>query len=122
MSEIDLSDRSDLYPWHMPPPPETAAMDEPRRDYSVGDPVRPGWHERLAAVHIRRATDFAPSGYRPRDGLDCSCGCIWFCELAGNVGMDWGVCGNPRSPRAGLLTFEHDGCEWFTPMEEEEAT
>ncbi len=33
--------------------------------------------------------------------------------LAGDLGMDWGVCANPRSPRAGLLTFEHQGCEFF---------
>ena len=27
--------------------------------------------------------------------------------------MDWGVCINPTSPRAGSLTFEHHGCEQF---------
>jgi len=34
--------------------------------------------------------------------------------------MDWGVCVNPASPRAGLLTFEHQGCEQFEHDESEE--
>lgn len=35
--------------------------------------------------------------------------------LAGDEGLDRGVCGNLASPRAGLLTWEHMGClhyEW----------
>jgi len=31
--------------------------------------------------------------------------------------MDWGVCANPKSPRAGLLTFEHQGCPAFTALD-----
>ncbi len=27
--------------------------------------------------------------------------------------LDWGVCGNPASHRAGLLTSEHQGCPQF---------
>ena len=41
-------------------------------------------------------------------GTDCSCGCYYFIEIAGQG--DWGVCCNPESPRAGLLTWEHQGC------------
>lgn len=44
---------------------------------------------------------------------DCSCGCRWFLPLDGELAYDWGVCSNPNSPRAGLLTFEHQagkGC------------
>ena len=40
---------------------------------------------------------------------DCSTGCRHWWPLDG----DWGVCRNPRSARAGLLTFEHqagEGC------------
>jgi hypothetical protein len=48
------------------------------------------------------------------DKPDCSSGCCHFHVLEGDVGMDWGVCTEPRSPRAGLLTFEHMGCEFFT--------
>jgi len=42
---------------------------------------------------------------------DCSCGCYYFIELEGQG--DWGVCCNPKSPRAGWLTWEHQGCEEF---------
>jgi len=45
--------------------------------------------------------------------LDCSCGCKRFLKLPGKLGMDWGVCANANSPRVGLLTFEHQGCEQF---------
>lgn len=34
------------------------------------------------------------------------------------LGYDW-VCIQPCSPRSGLLTFEHQGCEFFEPEEEE---
>ena len=44
---------------------------------------------------------------------DCSCGCRWFHSLEGLNGMDWGVCCNKESPRAGLLTFEHMGCSYW---------
>ena len=46
-------------------------------------------------------------------GSDCSCGCKYFHALEGKEGADWGVCTQPRSPRAGLLTFEHMGCQFF---------
>ena len=44
---------------------------------------------------------------------DCSAGCRHFFKLEGGLGNDWGVCGNPESPRAGMLTWEHQaghGC------------
>jgi len=34
---------------------------------------------------------------------DCSCGCKYFWKLD----SDWGVCLKQQTPRAGLLTFEH---------------
>ena len=46
-------------------------------------------------------------------GSDCSCGCVHFHKLDGEAGMDWGVCTEPKSPRAGLLTFEHMGCKEY---------
>jgi len=70
-------------------------------------------HELLHLVCIQRLTDFAPFGIRHRDSADCSCGCRHYVLLEGKEGADWGVCTNPRSPRAGLLTFEHQGCEFF---------
>jgi hypothetical protein len=48
---------------------------------------------------------------------DCSGGCRWWHPLhdpdSGWGDGDWGVCGNPRSRRCGMLTFEHQagfGC------------
>ena len=42
---------------------------------------------------------------------DCSAGCKWFVPLYDaewdGQDADWGVCTNLNSPRAGLLTFEH---------------
>ena len=60
-------------------------------------------------------SDFEPYGKRSRAGAggDCSCGCKHYLKLRGDLGNDWGVCTNPQSPRAGLLTFEHQGCEQY---------
>lgn len=47
------------------------------------------------------------------DYPDCSCGCQFFIGLEDPLGADWGICSNSQSPRAGLLTFEHQagkGC------------
>jgi hypothetical protein len=58
--------------------------------------------------------DYESNGNTPReDASDCSCGCRYFIKLAGPLGMDWGICANPASHRAGLLTFEHQGCLAF---------
>ena len=82
--------------------------------------LTPGFqtHEALWAVAKKLPTDFEPYGKRQRSDVspgDCSCNCRWFHKVAGMQGLDWGVCANPKSPRAGLLTFEHMGCpeyEW----------
>jgi len=71
-------------------------------------------HEKLLKVVKDLPSDFVPYGNRSRDedwGPDCSCGCKHFIPLAGKLGMDWGVCANPASPRAGLLTFEHQAAK-----------
>lgn len=50
---------------------------------------------------------------------DCSNGCKYFIALNGNLGYDWGVCSNPKSDRAGLLTWEHQaGMDCFIFDEE----
>jgi hypothetical protein len=36
-----------------------------------------------------------------------------FHTLSGGAFLDWGVCGNPASHRAGLLTSEQNGCPEF---------
>ena len=70
-------------------------------------------HERLHTVCRHLPTDFQPFGKRVRNGPDCSSGCAHFLTLPGELGLGRGVCVNPRSPRSGLLTFEHQGCELF---------
>lgn len=73
-------------------------------------------HHLLLELCPKLPTDFEPYGQRSREedwGPDCSCGCKHFLELEGVLGADWGVCSNPRSPRRGLLTFEHQGCREF---------
>ena len=47
------------------------------------------------------------------DGVsDCSCNCKHF-QVLQAAPLDWGVCTNAKSPRCGLLTFEHQGCREF---------
>jgi hypothetical protein len=72
-------------------------------------------HDLLHTVCRRLPTDYEPYGKRERNGSDCSCGCHHFLKLPEQLGLDWGVCVNPRSQRSGLLTFEHQGCEFFEP-------
>ena len=73
----------------------------------------------LWGVVRRLPTDYSDFGgdvVRWADGdnyPDCSSGCRWARWLKGALGSDWCVCANPASPRAGLLTFEHQagrGC------------
>ena len=78
----------------------------------IGKLGEPDSHVHLLAIMPNSPTDFEPYGYRLREGADCSCGCRWFLPLQCQP-TDWGVCSNPRSPRCGLLTFEHMGCPEF---------
>lgn len=67
--------------------------------------------------------DYQPWGNVDRDPLDgefmddCSAGCVFykslFDERHNRDDADWGVCCNPKSHRAGLLTWEHQGCGHF---------
>jgi len=74
-------------------------------------------HDILWSLCRKLPSDFRPYGERDRakaeSPADCSSGCRHFLPLDGEVGTDWGVCANPKSPRAGLLTFEHQGCPEF---------
>jgi len=73
-------------------------------------------HDKLLKVVRTLETDYEPYGKVERDSPDCSCGCRHFVKLAGDVGEEWGVCVNSESARAGLLTFEHQGCPEFEPI------
>jgi hypothetical protein len=44
-------------------------------------------------------------------------GCRFFITMTGGFRSDWGVCTNMASPRDGLATFEHDGCDAFVADE-----
>lgn len=79
-------------------------------------------HEQLWKITKNVPQDYEPYGKQKRtwtseaeSGMyeDCSCGCRFYVVLAGDLGLDWGICSNPRSHRAGLLTFEHQGCPAF---------
>jgi hypothetical protein len=75
-------------------------------------------HEQLFDIAKRLSTDFEPWGQRSRMGEaptqpDCSCHCRFFNRLDGGAGLDWGVCVNPLSLRAGLLTYQEFGCPHF---------
>lgn len=78
-----------------------------------GSEEKESLHKHLHTLCRHLSSDFQPYGEREGTGPDCSCGCKHFLKLPGKLGMDWGVCANPDSPRAGLLTFEHQGCEQF---------
>ena len=81
-----------------------------------GKNTKTATHEPFWTLVQRLPSDFAPWGERDREadfGPDCSCGCKHFHPLVGERGSDWGVCTNAKSPRAGLLTFEHMGCKKF---------
>jgi hypothetical protein len=82
-------------------------------DLLSGSPEHSGEHARLLELAVEMESDFEPYGKRSRDGPDCSCGCRHFAILDGPLGADWGVCMSKNSPRAGLLTFEHQGCPAF---------
>ena len=44
--------------------------------------------------------------------------CQFYVKLTGLLGLDWGVCSNSISPLDGRVMFEHDGCEYFSSLEE----
>ena len=70
--------------------------------------------KRLWKLARKLPSDSEPYGQRSRGadyGPDCSCGCKFFHPLERET--DWGICTNSKSPRAGLLTFEHMGCKKF---------
>jgi hypothetical protein len=116
-------------------------MNEPTQTPPDSNGPAPAWkwkerenptlHDHLWNVCKTLPSDFEPYGIRKRDEVlqgenqwypDCSCGCKFFKKLEGAEGCDWGVCWNPKSPRQGLLTFEHQGCPAFEygPAEDSE--
>lgn len=73
-------------------------------------------HLQLWSVCKKLPDDYEPYGNADRENdPDCSSGCLHFMPLERPAGLDWGICKNPASHRAGLLTFEHQGCRMFVP-------
>jgi hypothetical protein len=72
-------------------------------------------HDQLRAACRKLPQDYEPFGQQDRTSGDCSSGCRFYSKLAGRAGSEWGTCRNPESHRAGLLTFEHQGCTHFDP-------
>ncbi len=74
-------------------------------------------HKRFLTIVKNLPQDYEPYGVADRDGGDCSSGCDHYVPVYNedDIGpdMDWGVCTNAKSHRAGLLTFEHQGCGEF---------
>lgn len=76
-------------------------------------------HKMLWNVCKKLPSDYEPWGKRSDNerGGDCSCSCRFYMQLFderhNTWDMDWGICVNPESPRAGLLTFEHQGCPHY---------
>ena len=96
--------------------PQNAPTPHKERNQAMGEETFiERTHEELWTVCKELPSDFEPWGKRSRErgGPDCSCGCKWYHVLFGEARFDWGVCVNPLSPRAGLLTFEHQGCGYF---------
>jgi hypothetical protein len=82
-------------------------------------------HKRLIDLMKKLPTDYQPWGkierWEDKNKVygDCSSGCKWARWLEDHkdesLSLDWCVCTNSKSPRCGLLTFEHQGCldyEW----------
>lgn len=79
-------------------------------------------HDKLWKACKKLPEDYTPYGNDERWAdnrpyADCSCGCKYYYLLEDRdnqaISLDWGVCGNPKSHRHGLLTFEHQGCHHF---------
>ena len=91
--------------------PSTGAAHAVPNQPFEGEESRPELcHQQLWQVCKRLPGDYEPYGTQERVMGDCSSGCKWYHTLTGEASYDWGVCGNPKSHRAGLLTFEHQGC------------
>jgi hypothetical protein len=83
-------------------------------------------HELFWSAVKKLPSDFEPYGQRSRSeltpsmemGMDCSCMCKHFHVLE-EMPLDWGACTNLKSPRCGLLTFEHQGCYQYEVDEQQ---
>ena len=70
---------------------------------------RGGWSRRWLSADERERAErrWADRSYSHRVDGDKQCG---GCRYFAATGMDFGICGNPKSPLDGAITFEHGGC------------
>ena len=69
-------------------------------------------HDRWIQRRFRRTDD---PEYR-ENWYDEQCGgCTFWIPLSGELGTDYGVCADVKSPFDGTVRFEHDGCDEFEP-------
>jgi hypothetical protein len=61
-----------------------------------------GW---IAVTGSREEAEYRDEWYPEQCGR-----CEFWVPLAGEWGLDWGGCTNPRSPFDAMIRFEHDGC------------
>lgn len=66
-----------------------------------------------------------PEGTKERQMADDAkqCGfCAFYIPITSDLGMDWGACGNAKSPHDGKVVFEHFTCLQyeFRPAPDEE--
>jgi hypothetical protein len=79
-------------------------------------------HDHFRATHARWSTrlnrdPFGPH-YRP-EWNTAQCGqCKYYIPLYGEFKSDYGACSNSKSPFDQRVMFEHDGCEYFEPIDD----
>lgn len=71
----------------------------------------------LKYQHNRRSGE---EGYKTEWYFEQCFACQYYILLQGHLSTDWGVCSHPESPFDGRLMFEHDGCEYFSRMDEDD--
>ena len=103
---------------------ERGHMDH-QRDFAKFQQPGPRLHrnrEHFDQCHDRwldRRNRIPDDAHDPADWCHTQCGgCRFYVKLTGSFKSDWGACTNPLSPRDGLVTFEHDGCEKYAAADE----
>jgi len=90
-------------------------IDEPNKPVFGGKGMS---KEERRATHERwcdkgRASSFPKPGTKEYEmyeqGNQCG-GCAFYIALTSDLGFDWGVCANSKSPHDGMAVFEHFTC------------
>ncbi len=97
--------------------PETLDAVNPRWGDADPETIRMAGRCTVLSSDYTRAGGDVPRYLEARSSdSDCASGCRWFRALDGldpRIAEEWGLCTSPRSPRRGLLTWQHQagqGC------------